>query len=225
MVEGEVVEGGGGVGADVEGLLGTGGLDVPDVDVGEVGQALSIGDDGGEGGPIGGHGGAVYVGGNGGVAVAGVPVHGDVDGDGYAFEGEVVDADVFGVAAAGVGGLEEDSGGDTGECGDVVGLDIAEATGGFGADGDGGGTVTDDGVAQDDVFGGSVDAEAVGVAAGFEAEGVVVDVDVGVGDEDVVGGVDVDAVGRGAFAAFVVADDDAIDSDVVGVEDLDGPEA
>ncbi len=138
---------------------------------------------------------------------------------------EVVDADVFGVAAAGVGGFEEDAGGDAGERCDVVGLDVAEAPGGLAADGDGGGSVADDGVADDDVFGGAVDAEAVGVAAGFEAEGVVVDVDVGVGDEDFRGGVDVDAVGGGAFAAFVVADDDAVDSDVVRVEDLDGPEA
>ena len=97
------------------------------------------------------------------------------------------------------------------ERGEVVGLDVAEAAGGFAADGDGGGAVADDGVADDDVFGGAVDAEAVGVAAGFEAEGVVVDVDVGVVDEDVAGGVDIDAVGGGAFAAFVVADDDAVD--------------
>ncbi len=136
-----------------------------------------------------------------------------------------MDADVFGEAAAGVGGFEEDAGGDAGERGDVVGLDVAEAAGGLAADGDGGGAAADDGVADDDVFGGAVDAEAVGVAAGFEAEGVVVDVDVGVGDEDLweesmsMPSVD------GAFAAFVVADDDAVDGDVVGVEDLDGPEA
>ena len=139
--------------------------------------------------------------------------------------GEVVDADVLGEASAGVGGFEEDSGGDAGEGGDVVGLDVAEAAGGLGADGHGRCSVADDVVAEDYVFGGAVDAEAVGVAAGFEAEGVVVDVDVGVGDEDVAGGVDVDAVGGGAFAAFVVADDDAVDGDVVRVEDLDGPEA
>jgi hypothetical protein len=75
--------------------------------------------------------------------------------------------------------------------------------------------VADDGVAEHDVFGGAVDAEAVGVASGFETEGVVVDVDVGVGDEDFVGGVDVDAVGGGALAAFVVADGEAIEGDVV----------
>ena len=61
---------------------------------------------------------------------------------------------------------------------------------------------------------GAVDAEAVGVASGLEAEGVVVDVDVGVGDEDVGGGVDVDAVGGGAASAFVVADGDVVDGDV-----------
>ena len=136
-----------------------------------------------------------------------------------------MDADVRGVAAARVGGLEEDSVGDAGFGGDVPGLDVVEAAGGFAADGDGGGSVADDGVVDLDVVGGAVDAEAVGVAAGFQAEGVVVDVDVGVGDVDVVGGVDVDAVGGGAAAAFVVADDDAVDGDVVRVEDLDGPEA
>ncbi|HTD95824.1 MAG TPA: hypothetical protein VK627_02815, partial [Edaphobacter sp.] len=136
-----------------------------------------------------------------------------------------MDADVFGVAAAGVGGFEEDAGGDAGEGGDVVGFDVAEAAGGLAADGDGGGSVADDGVADDDVLGGAVDAESVGVAAGFEAEGVVVDLDVGVGDEDFAGGVDVDAVGGGAAAALVVADGDAVDGDVVGVENLDGPEA
>ena len=36
------------------------------------------------------------------------------------------------------------------------------------------------------------------------------------------GGVDVDAVGGGAFAALVVADGDAVDGDVVGVEQLKG---
>ena len=40
VVEAEVVEGGVGVGADVEGLFGAGGFDVPDVDVGEVGETL-----------------------------------------------------------------------------------------------------------------------------------------------------------------------------------------
>ena len=188
-----------------------------------MGEAFVFGDLGGEGDVVGWR--IFQVGGQGGVAVGGVPVHGDVDGDGYAFEGEVVDADVFGEAAADVGGFEEDAGGYAGERSDVVGLDVAEAAGGLAADGDGGGSVADDGVADHDVFGGTVDAEAVGVAAGFEAEGVVVDVDVGVGYEDFAGGVDVDAVGGGTLAAFVVADDDAVDGDVVRVEDLDGPEA
>jgi len=148
-----------------------------------------------------------------------------VDGDGYALQVEVVDANLFGVSAASFGGFEQNSGGDAGEGGEIVGFDVVEAAGGLAADGDGCGAVTDDGVADDDIFCGAVDAEAVGVAAGLEAEGVVVDVDVGVSDDDFVRGVDVDAVGRGTFAAFVVADDDSIDGDVVGVEDLNGPEA
>ena len=43
VVEAEVVECGVGVGADVEGLFGAGGLDVPDVDIAEVGQPFLSG--------------------------------------------------------------------------------------------------------------------------------------------------------------------------------------
>jgi hypothetical protein len=220
----KVFKWGGGVGADVEGSLGSGGFDVPDVDVVEAGEALLGWRDGCREGDVV-RGWVFEVGRERGVAVGGVPVHGDVDGDSYAFEGEVVDADVVGEASAGAGGFEEDSGGDAGEGGEIVGFDVAEAAGGLGTDGYGGGSVANDAVAEDYVFGGAVDAQPIGVAAGFEAEGVVVDVDVGVLDEDVAGGVDVDAVGGWAFAAFVVADGDAVESDVVGVEDLDGPEA
>jgi hypothetical protein len=84
-----------------------------------------------------------------------------VDGDGYALEVEVVDADVFGETAADVCRFEEDAGGDAGERGDVVGLDVAEAAGGLAADGNGGCAAADDGVADDDVLGGAIDAEAV----------------------------------------------------------------
>jgi hypothetical protein len=136
-----------------------------------------------------------------------------------------VDADVGGIAAAHPGGLEENSAADACLGGEVPGLDVVEAAGGLTADGDGGGAAMDDGVVDLDVVGGTVDAEAVGVAAGLQAESVVVAVDVGVGDIDVVRRVDVDAVRGWAAAAFVVADDEAVDGDVVGVEDLDGPEA
>ena len=223
VVEVEVDQGGVGVGGYLDGGLGARRVDVPDVDVLEVGETLGLGDLGGEDLPVG----WVIVGirGQRGVRVAWVPVHRDVDGDGDAFEGDVVEAEVLSPAAAGVGGLDEDTGAYAGEGGEVVGLDVAEATGGLGPDGDGGGAAADDAIAEDNVVGRAVDAEAVGVAAGLEAEGVVVDVDVGVGDEDVVGGVDVDAVSGRTFAALVVADGDSVDDDVVGVEDLDGPEA
>ena len=69
-----------------------------------------------------------------------------------------MDADVVGEASAGAGGFEEDSGGDAGEGSEVVGFDVAEAARGFGANGDGGSSVADDGVAEDYVFGGAVDA-------------------------------------------------------------------
>ncbi len=225
VVEFEIDERGVGVGGDGEGFLCSGGLDVPDVDVGEVREALVFGDWRGEGYPIRRDGFGVGAFGEFGVAVGGVPVHVDGDGDGDAGEGEVVDADVFGVAATDVRGLEEHSAADRGFGGEVPGFDVVEAAGGLGTDSDGGGSAADDGVVNLDVVGGLVDAEAVGVTSSLEAEGVIVVVDVGVGDFDVVGGVDVDAVGGGAVAVFVVADGEAVDGDVVGVEDLDGPEA
>ncbi len=56
VVELEVRERGVGVGGDLEGAAGAGGVDVPDVDVGEVGKALLGRDRGGEGDPVGRHG-------------------------------------------------------------------------------------------------------------------------------------------------------------------------
>ena len=129
VIDLEVDQGGVGVGRDIEGLFCAGGLDVPDVDVGEVGETLVFGDFGGEGNVVRRR--VFEIGGEGGVAVAGVPVHGDVDRDGYALKVQVVDADVFGPAAAYVRGFEEDARGNAGERGDVVSLDVAEATGGF----------------------------------------------------------------------------------------------
>ena len=225
VVDFEVNERGVGVGAYAEGLFGSCRFDIPDVDVGEVGKALFFGDRSGERDPIGWDGLGIGAFGQFGVAVGGVPVHSDGDGNGDACEGEVVDADVRGVAAADMSGLEENTVGHAGFCGYVPGFDVVEAAGGFAADGDGCGSVVDDGVVDFDVLGGAVVAETVGVAAGFVGEGVVVDVDVGVGDIDVAGGVDVDAVGGGTVAVFVVANNESVDVDVVGVEDLDGPEA
>ena len=167
VVELEVDQWGVWVGAYREGPFGSGGLDVPDMDIAKVGKTLLLGDWGRQGDPVGWDGFGVGAGGQGGVAVGGVPVHGHGDGGRYADEGEVVDADIGGVAAAHLGGLEEDSVGDARFGGDVPGLDVMEAARGLGTDGDGGGSVVDDGVVDLDVVGGAVDAEAVGVAAGF----------------------------------------------------------
>src|ERR1700733_12621733 len=128
------------------------------MDIAKMGEALFFGDWGGEGGPVGWDGFGVGAGGQGGVAVGGIPIHGQGDGGGYADEGEVVDANVGGVSAADFGGLEEDAIGDSGFGGDVPGLDVVEASGGLGADGDGGGSAVDDRVVDLDVVGGAVDA-------------------------------------------------------------------
>src|SRR5205814_4184001 len=59
--------------------------------------------------------------------------------------------------------------------------DIADAPGGFAAEADEAGGVANVAIADDNVLGGAVDAEAVGVAAGLQANGVVIAFDVAAG--------------------------------------------
>jgi hypothetical protein len=77
-------------------------------------------------------------------------------------------------------------------------------------------------VLDQDVLGGAVDAQAVGVLAGLDGDAVVAVLDVDLVDMDVFGGVDVDAVGAGD----VVVGDDAqvVDLDVLAVEDEEAPD-
>ena len=144
MVELEVDQRGVGVGGDGEGAAGSCGFDVPDVDVREVWKALFFRDGRGERYPVGWDFAGVGAFGEFGVAVGGVPVHVDGDGDGDTDEGEVVDADVGGVAAADVSGFEENSVGNSRFGGDVPSFDVVKAAGGLGAQGDGGGAAVDD---------------------------------------------------------------------------------
>src|SRR5438067_1599091 len=214
-------------------MAGTRGFDIPDVHVGEVRQTFLLRDGRGERDPVGRNRFGVGACWQRGVAVARVPVHGHGNGRCHAVQREVVDANVGGGAAAGMSGLEEDAVGDAGLRGEIPGLNVAEAAGGLTANGDGCRAAANDGVVDLDVVGGAIDAESVGVAAGLEAEGVVVILDVGVGDVDVVGGVDVDAVGGWtanhlagcASGIGVRTDGEAINNDVMRVEDLHGPEA
>jgi hypothetical protein len=75
--------------------------------------------------------------------------------------------------------------------------DVADAAGGLAAHGHAALAVGEVRVLDEDVLGGAVDAQAVGVLAGLDGDAVVVVVDVDVVDVDVFGGVDVDAVGAG----------------------------
>ena len=62
-----------------------------------------------------------------GVAVTWIPVHGDVNRDRHAFEGEIVNADVFGESPARVRRFEQNPRWYAFERGNVVGLDVAES--------------------------------------------------------------------------------------------------
>ena len=138
---------------------------------------------GGEDVPVGGI--VVLGGGDGGVAVGGVPVHGDAEDDGHVGEGEVVDADVFAKAAAGVADLKRMP---TGTWPWAVRLkasmlrkppEVSEPKVTAAAP-----SRMMESRRTTSVVGRCY-AQAVGVPPGLEAEGVVVDGDVGVGDLDV----------------------------------------
>ena len=159
VIEAEAVERGVGIGGHIERVFCACGLDVPDVHVAEVRQSLFTRHPGAEGDPVGRN--VVHPFGHDGVAEAGVPVHGDVNGNGDSLEGEVVDADVFCESAAHAGGLEQDAGRDAAEGGDVVGLDVAKPARGLAADGDSRRAMAHDAVAYDNVLGGTIDAQAV----------------------------------------------------------------
>src|ERR1035441_7485885 len=117
------------IGRDGEGAARASSLDVPDMDVGEVGKALFWRDGCGELDPVVRDGLWIGAWGQRGVRVVGVPVHGHADGNADAGESDVMDADIGGIAAAHPGGLEENSAADSCLGGEVPGLDVVEAAG------------------------------------------------------------------------------------------------
>src|SRR5436190_18723841 len=81
---------------------------------------------------------------------------------------------------------------------------------------------TRDVVANEDVLGGTVDAQPIRIAPGLQANVVVVIIDVAVLHQHITGRVDIDAVSAGAF---VVGNFHAVDGNVITIDDLHRPEA
>ena len=225
IAEFEVLDDGFGHAAGADGAAGVGDLDVGDGDILDEGVAAFGGLDRGEHGfPVGRYGLDVVPFGQGGVAVAGIPAHGHFDDGAHAVHGQIADVNVLNRTATGLGGFKADTYARA-FGGEVVGEQVSDTPGGFAAAGDQAAAFARDAVADDNVFAGPVDTQAVPIASGLEAEVVVVAVDVTVFDQHVAGRVDVHAVGAGAVAIDVVADDQTVDRDMLGVEHVDGPEA
>ena len=143
----------------------------------------------------------------------------------FAGDVEIVAGDVFDEGAAAGAGFDVDGEGfGLGELA-VADADVADAAGGFAADADAGEDGVGEGAVGDgDVFGGDggVDADlrgGFGAAAGFEGDAVVAGGDVAVVDEDVLAGVDVDAVAVAAGGA----DGEVFDGDVAAERGVKGP--
>ena len=138
---------------------------------------------------------------------------------------EVGGGDVFDEGSAAGAGLDVDGEGfGEGEFA-VADADVADAAGGFAADADAGEDGVGEGAVGDgDVFGGDVGIGAdlrcgFGAAAGFEGDAVVAGGDVAVVDEDVLAGVDVDAVAVAAGGA----DGEVLDDDVAAERGVERP--
>jgi len=102
--------------------------------------------------------------------------------------------------------------------------DIANPPGGFAAEADEAGGVADVTVADGDVFRWAIDPEAVSIAAGLEAYGVVVTFDVAAGDEDIACGVDINAIRACRFDWLVWrADFEVVDFHAIAIRELKVP--
>ena len=145
------------------------------------------------------------------------------------FDDPVVKAEVSEDTAATAHEFDADAA--VGADGDAVaGGDVADAAGGLAADDAGAVALEHDAVGGADEFGGAVGAETVVVAAGFDHDAVVARVEEAIGDADVAGGVDVDAVAVGPFAfgeglALGIGGDeaDAAHDDIVAVDGVAHP--
>src|SRR6185312_10323158 len=158
------------------------------------------------------------------IAIGRIPVHGEEDGVADAIHGDVAYMDVFHGAAAGGSGFDVEAvAGAAG--GEVGGQHVADAAGSLAADGEESPTLPGRAVPDDNILCGAVDAKTVPVAAGLQAEVVVVAVDITILYQYPGRGVDVDTVRTWSVAVFVVTDDDAVDRDIFRIEDLYGPEA
>ena len=134
---------------------------------------------------------------------------------------EVAIGDVLHQSASAGGGLEADGCGVVGVHDAVLDDDVADAAGGLAAHVDAGAACAEVGVLDKDVFGGTVDAQSIGVFAGLDGEAIVIGVDVDAIDMHMLGGVDVHAVGAGG--GVVAADGDAFDLNILAVEDEEAP--
>lgn len=104
-------------------------------------------------------------------------------------------------------------------------LDIVEPAGGFGTEGHAGMGVADDAVANLHLTAWAGYAQPIPVASSLDADGVIVDRQIATLDQQPLGGVDIDAVGRGAASADVVANDQIGDLHIARIADVDSPEA
>ena len=153
------------------------------------------------------------------IAVRGIPVQIEAEDLPHIGHSEVADANPLDQAAPGSGGLDaEPAGGAVVTA--VVNVDVPDAAGGLGSQGDAGAqaqvAVVDLDILTDPVY-----PQAVRVTAGFHADAVVVAGDAAAADDGSVTGIDVDTVGAGAF---VLPDRDVFYQKIFTVTQMDVPE-
>ena len=135
------------------------------------------------------------------------------------FDDPIIEADILQQPAAAARALDADAA--VGSLRhDIARHHVADAAGGLAAQHHRAMPVMDGAIGDGDVFRDAVDAQTVRVFAGFDADGVVAGVEIGIRDAHVARRIDIHAVGVGAREAL---DDHIADYDVVAIENVQHP--
>ena len=135
------------------------------------------------------------------------------------FHHPIVEAHVFHTSPAGPAALDAHS--DLrAVAGNVAGHQVADPSRGLAAQGDRAVSVPHGAIGDGDVLAGTIDAQPIGIFAGFDHDAVVPGIDVAVGDAHVAAGIDGDTVGVHSRVGF---DGHAAHGHVVRVQQVNGP--
>jgi hypothetical protein len=124
--------------------------------------------------------------------------------------------DVLDGSAPRPGGFESQA--DAGPfCLKIVGQYMPDATGGFAAAGNKAATGTGNAIADYYIFGRAVDSQTIGIATGFQAEIVVIAINIAIFDKNKRRRVNINPVGAWAITTDIIKDNQTVNGNIFGI--------